>query len=988
MEFKFCHEDMNVLSVGQTPPRAYYIPFTEAVPAHTPRESSGALTLLSGDWRFGYYPSFGQVAPFLPERVRDIPADGHITVPSCWQTEKLHEDGIDRPNYTNINYPIPFDPPYVPYDNPTGVYVRSFPWEKKPRRRAYMLFEGVDACFYLFVNGAYAGYHEIPHSTAEFDVTHLLRDGENEVRVIVLKWCKGTYIDDQDKFRLSGIFRDVYLLDRPQGHITDYTVITEPQGDDYTVAVSIKGGAGDVTLTLTCPDGDVLTAHADGDGSAAFTVKAPKEWTAETPTLYTLCISAAGEYITESVGLRRVSIEDGVFKINGTPVKIKGVNRHDSHTEKGYAVSLTDMEQDLKLMKAFGINAIRTSHYPNDPRFLQLCDRYGLYIIDEADLESHGAWGLAGGLIEDAKEWREPVVDRSRYLHARDKNRPCVVIWSIGNESGWGENMAAAIAHLHACDPTRPVHYECAACVTPDGLASAPDVDIVSRMYATTAWCEEYCTTGTDPRPMIQCEYSHAMGNGPADLKDYWDIFWRYPKAMGGCVWEWCDHAITAGVTADGRTVYAYGGDFEDETHDGNFCCDGLVFPDRTPSPGLYELKYVISPIHAEATDTAGRIKVTNRFDFITLAGYTALWEVTQDGVSVQSGELALPAIPAGKSEELTLPVSVPNDGECYLNVRFIKDAPTDYSPARHEVGHAQISLRERPATAPLKVKGEVSARRESDIITVCAGGTEYTYRAHDLTFTSVKKNGKELLHAPMSINVFRAPIDNDKEWRGRWTWEGSFHTARARAYDTALEVSEERVRITAPFCICATRVRVYLRGEAAFTFTGAGLEVSIDVKLAEGFPDMLPRFGLQMYLDKSFSQVSYYGYGPFESYIDTHAASLIGAYSTTVTEQFTPYIRPQENGNRYNCSFAAVSDGVTRISVRGAGFDFSAIPYTALELYGTAHNHDLPLPEKTVFSVDYRQNGIGSHSCGPALLEKYRLAEREFTFNVIIGVE
>ena len=969
MHFKFCHEDLSILSVGQCEPRSYYIPFTREVAPYTDRELSGAFTQLSGKWSFGYYP-FTAVKNYLPERVGEIPVDEVINVPANWQLERLHEEGYDKPNYTNINYPIPFDPPYVPNENPTGVYARTFDFKKEEDRRQYMLFEGVDACFYLFLNGEYMGYHEIPHSTAEFDITDALVDGENEVRVVVLKWCKGTYIDDQDKFRLSGIFRDVYILDRPEGHLIDYTVVTEAQGEDYIVSVNVVGAPG-CALSLKSPMGAVLSDVADEDGNALFRVEKPLLWSAENPNLYTLTISYMGEYIAEGVGLRQVNIEDGVFYLNGVNIKLLGVNRHDSDTVNGYAVTMAQMERDLRIMKAHNVNCVRTSHYPNDPRFLELCDRIGLYICDEADLEAHAAWGLQNGLINDDPAWKEAVVDRSRYLHARDKNRPCVIMFSIGNESSHGANMEAAIEHLHNVDPTRPVHYE-GATNNNDNEYNSKSPDVYSRMYASTEWCENYCTSEDyDERPLFLCEYSHAMGNGPADLRDYAELFFKYDRFMGGCVWEWCDHAILTGRKADGRPVYAYGGDFGDEINDNNFCCDGLVFPDRTPSPGLLELKYVYSPVKARMED--GRVILTNRYDFTDLSTLTLKWWVNGG----EAKEMPIPSIPPHGEGEIELEYALPDSGNAYLNLSFMK--------GKDELGHAQFALREETVNTAPAPMGEVTITEGDESYTVITADTEYTLCKSTLTFLSIKKNGKELLKAPSGIQIWRAPTDNEKEWKSTWTWNCGFHTAKAKTYAIEAECDGKSAVIKAPFAMVATKNPVTLRGDANYTFTGEGVEISLHMKKTDSAPDMFPRFGVRFILDKSFHKVTYDGYGPYESYIDTHAASLIGRYEDTVDGMFTPYIKPQENGNRYRCTMAKVEGADGEVSVIGNGFDFSAIPYTAEIMSKTAHNHELPESDETVLSIDYRQNGIGSHSCGPQLLDKYRLNEKEFTFKVLV---
>lgn len=1020
MEFIRCHEDFHIKSLGCTEPRAYYVPFDRPAGLDTPREESRQLTLLNGTWRFSYYTAFDRFLEAAAEGVEHLPFDDAIRVPSNWQIEKLDDPGIDLPQYLNAAYPIPFDPPYVPIENPTGVYAREFRMESLSGRRQYLVFEGVDSCFYVWVNGQFVGYSEVPHSTAEFDVTSCLRDGSNTLVAAVLKWGKGSYLNNQDKFRLSGIFRDVYLLNRPRGHLTDYTVATPWDEDSQTISVVFQAHGPfpeDTALCLFAPDGgQIACSGLSGDGKAVFRVDAPCFWTAETPARYTLRIQAAGEYITEAVGLRYIEIRDGVFRVNGTAVKLRGVNRHDSDPAGGFHVPVERMAQDLELMKRSHINAIRTSHYPNDPRFLQMCDKYGFYVINEADLECHGVcWaGLrdlpaAYDIIMDDPQWRELILERNRQLVQRDKNRPCVIMWSVGNESGWGCNAVSAIEYLHAADGTRPVHYERASNIGVDE-DSHPGPDIVSRMYASPQWCEEYCASGRDPRPLILCEYCHAMGNGPGDLQEYWDRIWKYPAFAGAFVWEWCDHAVALGKTERGVPVYAYGGDFHEVLQDDNFCVDGLVKPDRTPSPGLLEHKYVVQPVHAEPLDMhSGRIRITNRYDFLSLAHLACRYEVICEGAVTQGGMLALPEVKAHETAEVRVGYSLPPRGESYLNLTFTQREADGCIPAGEVIAMAQFRLpvaEQRPERD--HGRGKIACAETGGEIVVSGDGFRYVFDKATAVFKQLARGGRDYLLRPMEFNVWRAPTDNDRFVMQRWKRDGGYDRCRSRAYQSRVEESPGQVAIVSDVSIAAAPLMPFLRATVIWiVFSDGEIELNAAVRPSYRLPVYLPRFGIRLFLGKTFCQTSYYGHGPHESYMDSHHASRIGLYRESVPDAMFHYIRPQETGNHYACKWAEIKEEAGRsVCITGNAFDFSALPYSQEELEGkrrlhtavlpyqqgalggNMHDHDLPEPQHTVLCVDYMQSGIGSGSCGPELAEKYRLGKKPFAFQVSIRLQ
>lgn len=660
-------EQLDCLHINREPARASFIPYSNARAAHSRRRGASPFyQTLNGVWKFAYHSSVREVPESFYQDGSTLHAGWkELIVPSCWQT-----NGYDQLHYTNVNYPIPYDPPYVPDSNPAGAYVRDFnlaaDWLEK---KTYAVFEGVNACFYLWVNGAFVGYSQGSRVPAEFDLTRYVRAGSNRMAVLVLKWCDGTYLEDQDLWRYSGIYRDVYLLSREQDHVRD--VFVQPRlsaGFEQGVArIELQAhGKVAVRAELHAPGGGIIAA-ADGDASVAgqsaieLTVDRPALWNAEQPQLYELYLYAGREVLQFRIGFRRVEVADGVFRINGRAVKLKGVNRHDSHPVLGQTIPLHHMIKDLHLMKQHNINTIRTSHYPNDPRFLDLCDEYGFYVIDEADLECHGV--ISTGNMEDGvfhrlsadPAWRDAFVERAVRMVERDKNHASIIMWSLGNESGYGANHVAMGQWVRERDALRLVHYEGAA-PHYKGSADTACLDVESRMYASVGQIAEYAADASTSKPLFLCEYSHAMGNGPGDLQDYWRVIDAQPKLMGGCVWEWCDHGIAA-KSPNGEPYYAYGGDFGDKPHDGNFCIDGLVSPDRKPHVGLLELKQVIAPVRVEALAIGkGLIRILNRYDFIDLSHLSLHWKLERVGRLVDQGVVESLEARAGEGCTLQLP--------------------------------------------------------------------------------------------------------------------------------------------------------------------------------------------------------------------------------------------------------------------------------------------------------------------------------------------
>lgn len=986
-------EDLSILQVNREKPRSYYIPYEDEKAALSEeREASSFFRLLNGSWSFKYYKNIRLVEEGFYKPDTDAGTWDALTVPSCWQVK-----GYDRTHYTNANYPFPCDPPFVPNNNPAGLYIRDFnvaeKWEGKEK---YIVFEGVNCCFYLWVNGSFAGYSQGSRMPAEFNITQYIKEGSNRIAVMVLKWCDGSYLEDQDMWRFSGIFRDVYLLARDKAHIRDVFNRQKLSGDmqkaefrcelDTAGSCRIRAELRDASEKLVAQGETVI----DGHGEIGFEIDRPVLWNAERPYLYKLLVYCAGEVLIFNVGFRSVEIKQGVFMLNGKAVKLKGVNRHESHPELGQAVPLSHMLEDLMLMKRHNINTIRTSHYPDDPRFLDLCDRYGFYLVDEADLECHGV--LEAGdfhMLSRDPRWEKAFLDRAERLVERDKNHPCVLIWSMGNESGYDRNHISMAGWTKGRDASRPVHYEGAA----PKYGGNPDVeclDMESRMYASVEYIEEYALNEANGKPLFLCEYSHAMGNGPGDLKDYWDIIYKYPKLMGGCVWEWCDHGILT-AAKDGTQYYAYGGDFGDEPNDGNFCLDGLVYPDRTPHTGLMELKQVIAPVRLEAADLKeGTVKITNLYDFTDLSGISLEWKLERDGAVVEQGRHDdLKALP-DCSETVKLGCRIPEEeiGRYFLTVSAVRKADVPWAAGGSEIAFGQFELPMSKAaeagrrdTAPIRVEAKDSL--------VYIGGFDFHY-VFDLFeggFVKIARNNVEMISGLPRFNIWRAPTDNDGRIKLKWMEEG-YHRAETHVYSARiLEKSGDKVSLLVDFSLGGYIKLPILHARAVWTVYGSGeIFLETEVKVREGLP-FLPRFGLQLEMPERKERVEYFGNGPHESYIDKRQSVRKGKYTATVDGMFENYLVPQENGSRYGTEWAVVSgrQGMGLRFASEAGFSFSASHYTPEDLAAAGHPFELKKRKETIVNIDYKMSGVGSNSCGPELLGKYRLDEKEFTFSLSI---
>lgn len=982
------HEDLEKLHINTLPNRCYYVPFEKGQDPFERREKSEVFELLNGDWGFRYFNSIID----LEDDFTTVVAEKTIPVPSNWQ---LH--GYDVAQYTNVVYPIPFDPPYVPDDTPVGVYSRNYNYVPDDKRRI-LVFEGVDSCMYLYVNDTFVGYNQVSHMTAEFDVTEYLKPGENKLTVAVLKWCDGTYLEDQDKIRLSGIFRDVYMLSRPVKRLQDYRVKTILNMEKNSAVLELTVNGSDAEVVVKDREGNLV-----GKGSAkvgevfVITVENPKLWSAESPYLYELTFTTDTEVIGEKVGFRDVSVEKGVIKINGKAIKFRGVNRHDSYPDTGYYASVDQMRMDLELMKRHNVNAVRTSHYPNSPLFYQLCDEYGLFVIDESDFESHGCadvyqdfkWSMEGGyggiaLIACDERFKAAIVDRAKMMVARDINRPCVVFWSLGNEGGYGTNLKAAAEYVKSVDDTRLVHYESTHHLDD---TSTDVLDMVSQMYTAPEHMMKFLENEEETRPFILCEYCHAMGNGPGDLEDYHHTFHAHERFCGGFVWEWCDHGLPVGTTEDGKVKYGYGGDFGERHNDGNFCMDGLVYPDRRPHTGLLELKQVYRPVRVSKGTEEGVFLIQNFLHYVDAGELLdGSFEITCDGGVLVTGNFDFKVAPLGTTE-ITIPEAAGTfDKSTYIRFIFISKEETLWCEKGYEVCFDQLVLCEKEEPALPTAGGSVVCLEEPLTVKISTGTVDYLYDKRKGVFASIQQQGQELLTKPMEFNFFRAPIDNDS-MRGDW-FRAHLNDYIVKVYSTEVNSSLERVEIKTKLSFGWSMYQPFAYLDVVYMVNGSGeLKVNCHLKATNKLT-FLPRFGIRLFVPKSFDRMDYFGYGPGESYIDKHQASYLGNFSARISEMYEPYVKPQENSSHYGCKYMnLISDTLQVHFEAGKEFSFNASEYTQEELAAKRHNYELEKCEDNVICIDYKMAGVGSNSCGPMLAEKYRieLPELDAEFKMVI---
>lgn len=967
------HENPEQLHIGTLQKHCYFIPFGADECPFDSREKSSRFELLNGEWEFGYYDSIID----MEDDFISLTFDKKIPVPSNWQLW-----GYDKPQYTNVCYPIPFDPPYVPDDIPVGVYRRSYNYTPDGLDRI-LTFEGADSCLYLYVNGEFAGYTQVSHNTAEFDITPYLHEGENSITAAVLKWCDGTYLEDQDKFRLSGIFRDVYVLSRPKKRLENYIVKAVLSDDMSFARLEFTPFGCDVRAVLSDSDNNVISEIFANDGKTVYcNISAPVLWSAEKPYLYKLTIFAGDEVVGERVGFRKISIENGVVKINGKAVKFKGVNRHDSYPDTGYYASYEQMKNDIILMKKHNINAVRTSHYPNSPLFYQLCDELGMYVIDEADMESHGCvevyndfkWsrGYNGiALLASDERFEKAILDRSESLVKRDINRPCVVFWSLGNESGYGTNMLAAGELVKSLDNTRLLHYE-----STYKLDDTSDeiLDVVSEMYTSPEDMMKFLEKEDEKRPFILCEYCHAMGNGPGDLEDYHNIFYSNERFCGGFVWEWSDHACPLGVTDDGRIKYGYGGDFGEKHNDRNFCMDALTYPDRTPHTGLLELKQVYRSVRVENGEKAGSFVFRSMLEFENAGQLLdCAYEITQDGRKVAENYVSFDLPPMGSTEIVIPDAAVQFDRETYIRFVFTAKNSTSFCEKGYEMCFDQIKLCDTAEKIQCSDNNTVISFDDSPLyVTVSVGDVSYRFNKRLSEFDSIKFGGRELLDRPMQFNFFRAPVDNDV-MKDEW-YRAHLNDHTVKNYGVTANVTAEGAVISLRQSFGWSIHQPFAYMDTEYVISAGGLDIRCKAEFSNKVT-FLPRFGIRLFVPKAFDRVDYFGYGPYESYIDKHQADYIGNFTANIRDMHEDYIRPQENGSHFGCRHMTVSDGRINLCFTAENdFSFNASEYTEEELAAKRHNFELQKCESNVICVDSQMAGVGSNSCGPALADKYRL--------------
>ncbi len=934
---KYYEQDKNINLCAA---RAYYVPFEKGQAVSYDRADSARFITLNGIWKIKAYETVLDAENFLNEA-----CDKEIPVPSCVQYF-----GLDWFQYTNCYYPFPFAGTKIPNKNPAYHYTRTVSVTKNTDEKIYLVTEGVDSCFYLYVNGAFVGFSQISHKVGEFDITPFVKQGENKIDMLVVKWCMGSYLEDQDKWRFTGIFRDIYLLRRPKNHLRDYKIDTDIDGDDGVVTFTPR----DTLQTSVTLNGE--TQETNGE-PLVFRIQNAKLWSAETPYLYPMDIECNGEVIFQRVGIRTSKVENGLYLFNGKPIKLYGVNRHDFHPEKGAAVSLADMKRDLTLMKELNVNAIRTSHYPSSPLLYELADEMGFYVMSESDVESHGCqaawnekneWTKDIGIIAEDERYYDAILEREVFNVENHKNHACVVIWSMGNESGWGENLIKIAHVMHGWD-SRPLHYESENNYFP-GKYSKEDyasweLDMHSRMYASVPWLKDvFLKDESDTRPMVYCEYAHAMGNSPGDLKGYWEVIEAHDRLMGAFIWEWADHGVSYG----GKTE-RYGGDFGEALNDNNFCIDGIVTADRNCKAGTYSMQYFYQPL--QFTKDGDTLCVKNKNFFAPMVGTLKV----QDKNGEHSFEMCI-----APRECIKLPCA----GESTVYTEFIKRGETE--PCAHQQFYVNAYL-----PRAFKEK-QVQITENMRYVYVTAGDNEYTLDKTSGEIIDVKVDGESL--GGVAFNVWRAPLDNDRNIRKLWEWR-LLHLARPDALRVCVNGNQVQVDIGVGYA----RSIYLVEAKLTYTFHGDGVEISIsyntEKKHGYEYYAYLPRIGWKMKLDKRFDKVKYLAYGNGETYADMYDHAVKAEYSAKVQDEYFPYAKPQESGSHYLPEYAEVTDG--KYTVRAEGMrSFSAIGYSAETLMQAKHHDELPESDGTYFCVDYYMTGLGTGSCGPQVQPPYQTPE------------
>lgn len=1017
-----------LIQVNRLPMRATLAPFPDADSARAFVADANAINhadspwvqSLNGDWDFHLAPRPEAIpADFVNA---DFPPDegwARLPVPSNWT---MH--GYDKPHYTNVQMPFDNEPPGVPEENPTGCYRREFSvpadWDG---RRIVIHFGGAESVLYLWVNGTAVGLSKDTRLPSEFDITDWVKAGEtNVLAVVCIKWSDATFVEDQDQWWMGGLYRDVTLYSTEKVWIND--VFARANLDD-----SYKDGELKVTakigfaampeagwsfeVNLHAPDGVAALAEplrvevsmGNGHGTA-LRLQATLEaaianvhaWNHETPQLYTVTVSLispdgrAVEHSATRVGFRRVEMADRALLINGKQVMIKGVNRHEWDEHTGKVISRESMVRDIEILKQHNFNAVRTSHYPNDELWYSLCDQYGLYLVDEADIEAHAFMSY---LCRDPR-YASSFLERGIRMVERDKNHASVILWSLGNESGYGPNHDAIAGWIRHYDPSRPLHYEGSGWGWERFEGKMLDLritDIICPMYASIENIISYAKTGPDypdRRPIILCEYSHAMGNSNGSLSDYWAAFEQYDALQGGFIWEWCDHGI-AQKTEGGENYWAYGGDFGDEPNDLNFVCDGLVWPDRTPHPAMAECKKLQQPLGARWHDEiAGTLEIKNKSDFTKLDWLRGQWKLEVEGHQIAAG--ALPTLEAapGQTQKmtLTLPTQMPA-GEAFVTLRFVADRATSWCAAGHEVAWEQLALRNAPPCA-LPLGSAATPRAQGEVLVLASGPIEASFA--DAALTSLKLGGQEIMAAPLALQIFRGPTDND----GIKGWSGQANKPLGRWLDAGydkIELQPVETRIEGEAIITQTRGACAANPNAfelhqSWTLEGETLRVSNRFVIAEGLPDV-PQLGVTLALKDGFENLSYFGRGPGENYCDRNAGYAMGLYQSTVSEQYVPYILPQEHGNHTDVRALILDNGELAVEfwAQSGPMEAKASHFTPHDLLPAMHTFDLTPRGETWVTLNAKQRGVGTASCGPDTLDQYKIWPGEYRLELLISL-
>lgn len=992
-------ENHQIDGINRMPARAHFLTFPSKEKALLNNNRyTHAFKNLNGIWKFMFLdaPEYSPEGFFNSDF--DVTKMDDITVPGNWQLQ-----GYGKMHYSDLWYNFPINPPYVPTENPTGIYKRTFFVEESYRDKKIIIrFCGVDSAYHLWINGKEVGYSKVARNESEFDITDLIRVGEeNDVTVRVYQWSDGTYLEDQDMWWESGIFRDVELIGVPKDGINDYKVIADLD-DEYKNGIfkveAFLRTTKEVNVTFELVDAGENTVFTktvvakEGKACIDEVIADVNHWTAETPYLYKLFMTVEDdgqivEVIPQNVGFRNIRLNGETFLVNGIAIKFKGVNRHDYSPQNGRVVSREEIEKDIILMKQFNINAIRTSHYPNSYYLYDLCDEYGMYLIAETDLECHG-FELTGDYkwITDDPSWELAYVSRMTRMIERDKNHPAIIFWSLGNESAFGCNFRKMTDVAHEMDPTRLVHYE--------GDFDVESADVYSTMYT---WIENpkkpYLMKDIiekSKKPHIHCEYCHAMGNGPGNLKDYQDLVYAHDKLQGGFVWEWFDHGIES-FTESGEKYYRYGGDFGDDPSNKDFCIDGLIMPDRTPSPGLYEYKKVIEPITTTAVDIQkGIINLLSRYDFANLDRFNLVYKVMEDDVILQTGFMSVPSIEARANKDITLPydlsaIKVKPGAHYYVNISYQLREDTSYASSGHELATAQFELPLYKEGIVVRPEGILNVEKEHTTLHVKGANFSLDFNLVNGILMNIVRDGMQVLSKGPRLTLWRAPISNDMEIIDKLKKVYFLHLEHEVVMNINYHMEGNILKVEVDTINSTTNSAWHFKTKYVYTVCPSG-DILIDVEgtpsgRVDLAPDMLPRIGVSMHLDKSMEHVRYFGMGPGENYADSKEAAQMGLYANTVDGLFTNYVIPQENGNHMGCKWVSMTNdrGMGLLASTEGDFNFSASWYEDKDLDDAKHTCDLVKRDYIVFNVDYKQNALGTNSCGQWQLDKYRAKFEDF---------